>query len=153
PDPARHPDRRSPVHEVPALLDMQLDEATDLLRSQPGLRILDLQPARDHRVVEPYAVSVPQAAGLLPGGRTDREPRPETRQPETRTLLLDEARGPDRPRRTESLLAEHLHGREPGHHPERPIVRSSVQHRVQVRPRDHAGDGYSLTFGTRHAGG
>ena len=133
PDPARHPDRRVPVDEVAALLDVQLDEAADRSRPARAGRCSGSRPAAAIASTQPHAVPVPQLAGPRTG-RAGRQPRAEAGQPEAGALLLDEHRHPDRPRRPEAALPQQVDRRQRRDHAERPVVRPAVEHRVEVRP-------------------
>ena len=131
PDLAGHPDRGTAVDQVAALLDVQLHEHPDAVQ-QPGAAALD-------DLLERHAVPVPQHPRLVPRHRAGRQPRAQAGQPEPRPLLLDEHRHPDRPGRHDPARPQLVDRRQRRDHAERPVVRPAVQHRVEVRPGQHAG--------------
>ena len=75
PDLARHPDRRAPVDQVAALLDVQLDEAADAVQQRRSARPRRRgpSPARRQRVRQRHPVAVAQ--------RRAPPPRPSRRWP------------------------------------------------------------------------
>ena len=133
PDPAGQPHGHLAVHQVPALLDVQLDEAAD---ARPAGRASPRSTSAIASSSDTPSRSVSDRASRPrrgPGG----QPRPEAGQPEPRPLLLDEHPDPDRDRRRHAAVAEHVDGGQRGHHAERSVVRTAVVDRVQVRPGEH----------------
>ena len=139
PDLASDADGGATVDQVPALLDMQLDEALDPVVESPRLvPVAGRQASRAEGVGQEDAVPVPQLPRRRPVHRPGGEPRAQAGQAEPRPLLLREDAHPDRLVRHEAALAEHVDRRQPRHDTERPVVRPAVQHRVEVRPGEHA---------------
>ena len=133
PDPARHPDRRVAVHQVAALLDVQLDEAADPVQpggpAQGGARGRR-PPSRPPRRTPSRSRSRSAASGVIaPLAR--REPRQAI--PKRDPSSSANARHP-RPGGSGAPPARGAVDRgQRGDHAQRPVVRPAVEDGVEVR--------------------
>ena len=75
------------------------------------------------------------------GQRAGEQPGAGAGDAEAGALLVGEADDADRPARREAARAHQVQRGERGDHPERPVVRAAVRHRVQVRSEHQPGAG------------